>query len=399
MNGTSKDKALSVTELTSAIKETLERNLNSLWIQGEISNYSSPASGHIYFTLKDENNQIKIAFFGGRKKAMGLNLEDGKKVAVFGRVSIYGKRSEYQLIAEEIQVTGLGDLLVEFEKLKARLSAEGLFDASHKTAIPEFPEKIAIITSPTGAAIRDIINIIKRRYQAAGILIYPVMVQGDAAPAQIARAVTEVDTMSMDVMIVTRGGGSMEDLWAFNDEKLARAIYAAKTPVISAVGHEIDFTIADFVADLRAPTPSAAAELVVPDSQEIGSRIASARGNLGSMLSHMVEIYTQRLEKLSKSYAFKLPFQLYSDHVQRVDELGESLSDMLNNLLEDTLEKIKIREDKLKILNPLNILKKGYSVVYDDSGKILSDSKKATDKINITLYRGTLTANVSKIGE
>jgi exodeoxyribonuclease VII large subunit len=191
----------------------------------------------------------------------------------------------------------------------------------------------------------------------------------------------------------------MEDLWAFNDEKLARAIYAAKTPVISAVGHEIDFTIADFVADLRAPTPSAAAELVVPDSQELGARIASARGKLGSMLSHMVEIYTQRLEKLSKSYAFKLPFQLYSDHVQRVDELGESLSDMLNNLLEDTLEKIKIREDKLKILNPLNILKKGYSVVYDDSGKILSDSKKATDKINITLYRGTLTANVSKIGE
>lgn len=396
MNGVSKERALSVTELTSAVKEALEQNLNGLWIQGEISNYSSPASGHVYFTLKDENNQIKIAFFGGKKKASGLNLEDGKKVIIFGRVSIYGKRSEYQLIAEEIQVTGLGDLLLEFEKLKKKLSEEGLFDASHKQKIPRFPQKIAIITSPTGAAIRDIINIIKRRYQDVEIMIYPVMVQGDGAPAQIINALNDLDVMSMDVIILTRGGGSMEDLWAFNDEKLARAIYNAMTPVISAVGHEIDFTIADFAADLRAPTPSAAAELVVPDSQELSARIDTSRSKLGSMLAHMVEIYGERLRKLSQSYAFKLPFQMYSDHARLVDDLGVSLAGSLETLFKDREQKVKVIEDKLKILNPLNILKKGYSVVYDDVGNIVRDSRKATENIKIALYNGRLEARVTK---
>jgi exodeoxyribonuclease VII large subunit len=396
MKGSSKDGALSVTELTSAIKEALEQNLHSLWIQGEISNYSSPASGHVYFTLKDENNQIKIAFFGGRKKAAGLNLEDGKKVALYGRVSIYGKRSEYQMIAEEIQVTGLGDLLLEFEKLKKKLSDEGLFGAAHKLEIPKYPQKIGIITSPTGAAVRDIINILKRRYQPVEVLIYPVMVQGAEAPGQIIRGLNDLDCLGMDVIILTRGGGSMEDLWAFNDENLARAIYRAKTPVISAVGHEIDFTIADFVSDLRAPTPSAAAELVVPDSLELSARIEDSRSKLGGVLSRMVELYRERLDKLSGSYAFKLPFQMYTDHVQRVDELGENLSAAVDLAVETAGQKTEVLEGKLRILNPLNILKKGYSVVYDNDGNIIKDSKTAAENISIALYKGRLEARVTK---
>lgn len=395
MKGNTKDKAYTVSEITNTVKEILEQNLNTVWIQGEISNYSSPASGHIYFTLKDENNQIKTAFFGGKKKAFDMELKDGVKVAVFGRVSIYGKRSEYQVIAEEIQVMGVGGLLVEFEKLKKRLSTEGLFDASHKAAIPKFPERIGIITSRTGAAIRDILNIIGRRYPAVDILIYPVMVQGEAAPPQIVKALKDMDTLGMDVIILARGGGSMEDLWAFNDEKLAYAIYEAKTPVISAVGHEIDFTIADFVSDLRAPTPSAAAELVVPDRLELMETLEAGKNKIKKSITHMVDMYEERLDSFAKSYAFKIPFNMYNDHIQRVDELSLSLGKHLDSRLEDSEDRLKVINDRLTVMNPLNILKKGYSVVYDTTtGTIIKDASAAGKDIKIKLHKGTLEAEV-----
>lgn len=396
MTGNSRDKAYSVSEITNVVKEILEQNLNTIWIQGEISNYSSPASGHIYFTLKDENNQIKTAFFGGKKKALGMELKDGTKVAVFGRLSIYGKRSEYQIIAEEIQVIGVGDLLVEFEKLKKRLSAEGLFDSSRKVFIPKYPEKIGIITSRTGAAIRDILNIISRRYPAVDILIYPVMVQGEAAPAQIIQALRDMDTLGMDVIILTRGGGSMEDLWAFNDEKLAYAIADVETPLICAVGHEIDFTIADFVSDLRAPTPSAAAELVVPDRQELNESLKAKKAKLKTSITHMVESYEERLNSFAGRYAFKIPFNIYTDHVQRIDELSLNLGKMLDAKLEDNDDRIKVITDRLKVMNPMNILQKGYSVVYDaHSGAIIKDSETAVKDIKIRLHKGTLDAQVT----
>ena len=399
MKGESRDLAFSVTEITTVVKEILEKNLNSVWIQGEISNYSSPASGHVYFTLKDEANQIKVAFFGGRKKAVGLDLEDGKKVAVFGRLSIYGKRSEYQLIAEEIQVTGLGDLLLEFEKLKKKLASGGLFDSQHKVNIPEFPEKIGIITSPTGAAIRDMLNIIRRRYPSVEVLIYPALVQGNDAPPQLIKALNDLDAMGMDVIVLARGGGSIEDLWAFNDEKLAYAIYNASTPVVSAVGHEIDFTIADFVSDLRAPTPSAAAELIVPDRAELEGALDSTGAKLGALITHMVEIYQERLDNLAKSYAFKLPFQMYTDYVQRIDEISEGFAGLLDEKLEASGEKVKVLSDKLKILNPLNILNKGYSVVYDaGTGKILKNSAEAGKSIRVRMHKGSLEADVTKAG-
>jgi exodeoxyribonuclease VII large subunit len=397
MKGESRDKAFSVTEITNHVKEILEKNINSAWIQGEISNYSSPASGHIYFTLKDENNQIKVAFFGGKRKAGNMDLEDGKKVAVFGRLSIYGKRSEYQLIAEEIQVTGVGDLLVEFEKLKKKLSSEGLFDQGHKVNIPEFPEKIGIITSPTGAAIRDIVNIITRRYPSVQVLIYPALVQGADAAPQVIKALQDMDSMGMDVIILARGGGSIEDLWAFNDERLAYAIYETVTPVVSAIGHEIDFTIADFVSDLRAPTPSAAAELVVPDRAELSETLDSMKSKIRTSIAHMVDMYQERLDNLSKSYAFKLPFQMYTDYAQRVDEIAEGFAGFLDEKLDESSDKVKVIADKLKILNPLNILNKGYSVVYDgETGKILKDSSEAGKTIRVKMHKGILDADVKK---
>ncbi|HPD19234.1 MAG TPA: exodeoxyribonuclease VII large subunit, partial [Candidatus Goldiibacteriota bacterium] len=266
----SKDKPLTVTEINLLIRNLLEENFEKVWIKGEISNLSCPASGHIYFTLKDASSQIKVAFFKSNNKFINSKLQDGKEVVVFGKISIYSKRSEYQIIADEIQIFGEGDLLLEFEKLKKRLSEEGLFDENRKRKIPQFPKKIGIVTSPTGAVINDMIKIINRRYKPITLIIYPSMVQGDKAAQQIMEGIKYFNGRNdIDVIVLARGGGSIEDLWAFNDENLARTIYASGIPIISAVGHEVDFTISDFVADLRAPTPSAAAELLVPETEEL----------------------------------------------------------------------------------------------------------------------------------
>ncbi|MEI7542360.1 MAG: exodeoxyribonuclease VII large subunit [bacterium] len=397
MFGDSRDTAYSVSEITNIVKEILEQNLKTIWIHGEISNYSCPASGHVYFTLKDENNQIKTAFFGGRRKADDMDLKDGTKVAVLGRVSIYGKRSEYQIIADEIQVVGVGNLLIEFEKLKKRLSIEGLFDASRKLPIPKFPQKIGIITSRTGAAIRDILNILSRRYPSVDILIYPVTVQGDSAPPQIINALQEMDSLNLDVLILTRGGGSMEDLWAFNDEKLAYAIAEVETPIISAIGHEIDFTISDLVSDMRAPTPSAAAELVVPDRQELLDALQAIENKVKTAITYMIDSYEERLDSFAGRYAFKIPFNIFNDHVQRIDELSVSIGKLLDEKITESSDNLKIINDRLKIMNPLNILKKGYSVVYDSAnGSIIKDSATAGKSVKIKLYKGSLEADITK---
>jgi exodeoxyribonuclease VII large subunit len=393
-----KEKALSVTELTNAVKETLEQNVGKVWVKGEISNHSSPSSGHIYFTLKDDTNQVKVAFFRGASRNNSADLKDGKEVIVFGRVSIYGKRSEYQLIAEEVEVLGVGDLLVEFEKLKKKLADLGLFDASKKRKIPEFPERIGIITSPTGAVIKDIINVISRRYNAVELLVYPVMVQGDQASGQIIGGLEYFNSgeEDVDVIILARGGGSIEDLWAFNDEKLAYVIRGSKIPVISAVGHEVDFTIADFVADLRAPTPSAAAELVVPDTGELLFGLQTASGRLTSALTGMVKGYEERLNRAAKSYGFKKPFDLFNEYVQRLDDQSINLAKYISAMIDDKGESVKNLCEKLGLLNPLNILKKGYSVVYDEKGGIIKDASKtkAGDKVSVKLYKGMLQAEV-----
>lgn len=394
-----KNSAISVTELTNAVKATLEQNVGKLWVKGEISNYSSPASGHLYFTLKDETNQVKVAFFRGNMHKVSPDLEDGRSVAVYGRVSIYGKRSEYQIIAENIEILGAGDLLVEFEKLKKKLADLGLFDDKRKRKIPQFPGRIGIITSPTGAVIRDIINIISRRYNAVELLVYPAMVQGAQAPEQLIEGLNYFNTRDdVDIIILARGGGSIEDLWAFNDENLAQTIYSSRIPVVSAVGHEVDFTISDFVADLRAPTPSAAAELVVPDAGELLSGLKSISARFVNGLTGMVRRYEERLNRAAKSYGFKKPFELFDEYIQRLDDHSEGIDRGIQEIVGDKSGDILVLQEKLGLLNPLNILKKGYSVVYDTNGGIVKDAAKIKigQDINISLYKGKLTTTVKE---
>jgi|DewCreStandDraft_4_1066084.scaffolds.fasta_scaffold02849_10 exodeoxyribonuclease VII large subunit len=397
----SKEKPLTVSEATKIVKDLLEESLDKVWIKGEISNLSCPVSGHIYFTLKDAVSQIKVAFFKSSNKFTQSKLKDGKEVIVFGKITIYSKRSEYQIIAEDILIYGEGDLLLEFEKLKKKLSEEGLFNEERKRKIPEFPEKIGIITSPTGAVIEDIIKIIKRRYPVVYLIIYPSMVQGDEAPQQLIDGLAYFNSRDdIDVIILARGGGSIEDLWAFNNENLAREIYKSRIPVISAVGHEVDFTIADFVADLRAPTPSAAAELVVPDKKELLQTLNNLQKTL---YNHIINLYTSYYEKIlnyENNSVFKKILNFYDEYSQILDEYLVDIKKSIKDLLKNKNEQIKFIYEKLLLLNPYSILKKGYSVVFDENGKIIKNSENVDigDDINIKLYKGELKANITKTG-
>jgi len=397
----SKEKPLTVSEATKIVKDLLEESLDKVWIKGEISNLSCPVSGHIYFTLKDAVSQIKVAFFKSSNKFTQSKLKDGKEVIVFGKITIYSKRSEYQIIAEDILIYGEGDLLLEFEKLKKKLSEEGLFNEERKRKIPEFPEKIGIITSPTGAVIEDIIKIIKRRYPVVHLIIYPSMVQGDEAPQQLIDGLAYFNSRDdIDVIILARGGGSIEDLWAFNNENLAREIYKSRIPVISAVGHEVDFTIADFVADLRAPTPSAAAELVVPDKKKLLQTLNNLQKTL---YNHIINLYTSYYEKILnyENYSvFKKILNFYDEYSQILDEYLVDIKKSIKDLLKNKNEQIKFIYEKLLLLNPYSILKKGYSVVFDENGKIIKNSENVDigDDINIKLYKGELKANITKTG-
>ena len=396
----SKDKPLTVTEINLLIRNLLEENFEKVWIKGEISNLSCPASGHIYFTLKDASSQIKVAFFKSSNKFINSKLQDGKEVVVFGKISIYSKRSEYQIIADEIQIFGEGDLLLEFEKLKKRLSEEGLFDENRKRKIPQFPKKIGIVTSPTGAVINDMIKIINRRYKPITLIIYPSMVQGDKAAQQIMEGIKYFNGRNdIDVIVLARGGGSIEDLWAFNDENLARTIYASGIPIISAVGHEVDFTISDFVADLRAPTPSAAAELLVPETEELFNILQSYNKSLYNVTLNKLKKIEEKIINYEKNSIFKKIFNFYGEYTQILDEYLIKINKAINILLKNKQEKIKFIFEKLVLLNPYVILKKGYSVVFDVNGKIIksTDDVKNGQDINVKLYKGELEANINKI--
>lgn len=396
----SKDNPLTVSEVNSLIKKLLEENLEKIWIKGEISNLSCPTSGHIYFTLKDMTSQIKVAFFKSNNKFIQSKLKDGKEVLVFGKISIYSKRSEYQIIAEEIQIFGEGDLWLEFEKLKKKLSDEGLFDEDRKRPIPQFPDKIGIITSPTGAVINDIIKIINRRYKAVTLIIYPSMVQGEGAALQIIEGIKYFNSRKdINVIILARGGGSIEDLWAFNDENLARAIYASEIPVISAVGHEVDFTISDFVADLRAPTPSAAAELIVPDTKELFDRLNNYNKTLYGIILNLIKNYGEKIITYENNSVFNKIFNFYDEYTQLLDEYIISINKSIKNILKNKDEQIKFIFEKINLLNPYFILKKGYSVVFNNNGEIVKNSEKVKigQDVNIKLYKGELKANIRKI--
>ena len=385
-----------VTNLTRQIKDVLESSFPRLWVEGEISNFKHHSSGHIYFTLKDENAQISCAMWRFKAGSLLFKPQHGMKVVVEGDVQVYERGGNYQLIVQQMQPAGVGALQMAFEQLKKKLLAEGLFDDAHKKSLPLFPEKIGVATSPTGAAIRDIVSVIHRRFPGVEILLYPVRVQGPGSAEEISQAILDFNEYSdVDVMIVGRGGGSLEDLWAFNEEVVARAIFSSQIPIISAVGHEVDYSIADFVADRRAATPSAAAEMVVRDRSEIKGQLNYYEQRFTDLTSRKIESYREQLENWKTSYAFRRPQDLIFQKMQRLDELQRNFNLVMTHQLQLRRNKLAHLAQQLNSTNPEAILKRGYSIVQKD-GEIIKDASllKAQDEVQIKLAKGEFLAEV-----
>lgn len=371
---------VSVSQLNNYIKRIFEANtyLNDIWVKGELSNFKLHSSGHIYASLKDEASLIKLVMFRSSAAHLRFKPDNGMKVSVRGRISVYERDGIYQIYAEDIVPDGVGSLYAAYEKLKAKLGDEGLFDEKFKKPIPRFPEKIGIVTAKTGAAVRDMINVTKRRYPLAEILIVPVSVQGISAAPEISNAISFINKHNLcDVIITGRGGGSIEDLWAFNEEIVARAIFESEIPVVSAVGHETDFTIADFVADLRAPTPSAAAELVCPSQDELKTYFKNQQERLKSSLIYSVENKKKKLDGLTKSYCFTHFTDRISNYKQYTDTLIKNAETGINQILEKRKSQFIKTASKLDALSPVKTLIRGYSIASYEDGSIVSSVKDA----------------------
>jgi exodeoxyribonuclease VII large subunit len=389
---------VTITELTRQIKQSLETSFPRMWVEGEISNFKHHTSGHLYFTLKDEGAQLSAVMWRSRVANLTFPPEDGMKVIARGSITVYPPRGNYQIDVEQIQPIGIGELQIAFERLKQKLAAEGLFDPAHKKPIPEFPERIGVITSETGAALQDIRSVLSRRHPSVEVILASVRVQGVGAAEEIAEAIEQMNRYGgIDVLIVGRGGGSLEDLWAFNEEKVARAIYVSKIPIVSAVGHEIDFSIADFVADLRAPTPSAAAELVVRDRTElledIGNLCYTMRGAIDTQMSS----FRERVASLLTSYSFNRPRDLVREFSQRVDEFDRSLGVSFNHIARTAHQRYDSLRYHLQALNPHGVLKRGYSIVRKE-GRIVSSARllHRGDEAEIQFHDGTIGVQVEK---
>lgn len=389
----------SVSQINAYIKYMFSGNslLNHIYVRGEISNCKYHTSGHIYFTLKDGAAQIACVLFAGRRAGISFRMEDGQKVIVFGSISVYERDGKYQLYADEIRLDGIGRLYEEYEYLKQKLGAEGLFDADHKKEIPRFAQKVGIVTASTGAAIQDICQIARRRNPYIQLIMYPAKVQGDGAAATIVKGIQALDG-NVDVIIVGRGGGSIEDLWAFNEESVARAVYHCSTPVLSAVGHETDTTIVDYVSDLRAPTPSAAAELAVYDVETLLETLADIHGDMANRM--VLRIQEKRMllkqERLLLE-RFHPRYQLQQKRL-RADELGERLSAKMQEKLRQKRQETELAAQKLKGLSPLERLEGGYSVVSREKQVIKQISQVACgDCLNIDVTDGTIKATVTSV--
>ena len=433
-----------VRDLVAAVRTHIEREYGDTWVEGEISNFRAHDSGHLYFTLKDQNSQIRAVMFRSQARLLRFRPENGMQVVLRGRVTIYEDRGELQISAEYLEPKGAGALQIAFEQLKAKLDAEGLFDGARKKAIPTLPRRIGIVTSPQAAALRDILNILLRRHHTASVLIYPAQVQGEAASAEVSAGVRYFNRAhSVDVIIVARGGGSAEDLAAFNHEGLARVIAASEIPVISAVGHETDFTIIDFVADLRAPTPSAAAELVIRSRQEVEEQAEGLRQRLTRAMRYRLLMGRQALTELAQHGAFARMVDAINRRQQKLDDLKNRLDRAERQILEQQRRKLEVAaaavrhydvrrmlasirrelearvaglasatrtallqrtgrlnqlEGQLQALSPLAILDRGYALVFDSAGSLLKDAArvKAGDEISARLAKGTLTATVKR---
>jgi exodeoxyribonuclease VII large subunit len=435
-------RSLTVSELTARIRDLLARNFIDVLVEGEISNCREAQSGHIYFTLKDQKAQVKCVWFRQQMRGIEFRPEDGLKVTVRGSIGVYEQRGEYQIYVETMDPAGRGALQLAFEQLKRKLESEGLFDPAHKKALPRLPSRIGLITSPKGAAVRDVIRILRRRFPNVHVLLVPVRVQGEGAAGEIARAVRFFNQrQNVDVLIATRGGGSLEDLWAFNEEVVARAIFDSQIPVISGVGHETDFTIADFVADVRASTPSAAAEIVVQTRREFDKHIVSLRDALVEQLRYRILILSRRVHELGARRGFRRPLDLLRQRRQRSDEMTSRLAQGLRGRLEQSrrrftlahlriarfdfrsriaavrlrLEKrgaelgvraerlLRARHERIERLHlqlqersPLKVLERGYAIATDAAGNVLRSSEQVAvgDGVAIQLHRGKLATEV-----
>lgn len=435
---------LTVSRLTALLRGVLEENFEQLWVQGEVSNLSLPSSGHCYFTLKDSGAQLRCVMFKSAVKNLKFRPTDGMALIVRGHISVYDQRGEYQLICEYLEPSGVGALQTAFLQLKEKLAGEGLFAEEHKRALPRFPRRVGVVTSPTGAAIHDILNVLKRRFASLEVQIYPVRVQGEGASLEIARAIHELNRMAeVDVLIVGRGGGSLEDLWPFNEEVVARAIYRSKIPIISAVGHETDWSICDFAADLRAPTPSAAAELVIASADELRSQVETLSRRLTRVIEHRLATLDASVGALRR--ALHDPRTMLGHLGQRVDDLNERLDLALFNSVKDRQQRLtrvkntlqylnpvarinvlrqridllttqaegvmahKLdlnRQDfgasaaRLEVLSPLKTLARGYAIAArDDNGQVVTDSAdlEVGDPLLVTLHHGRAHCRVESL--
>lgn len=435
---------LSVSQLTSLIREVVEENFEHVWVEGEVSNLAVPASGHLYFTLKDAGAQIRCVLFRASSRVLKFKVQNGMALVVRGRISVYDQRGEYQFIAEYLEPKGIGALQLAFVQLKEKLAREGLFDESRKKQLPGLPRKIGVVTSTSGAAIHDILTVLRRRHAGVEVLIRPVTVQGEGAAAEIAAAIRDFNRYrEVDVLIVGRGGGSMEDLWAFNEEQVARAIFTSRIPVISAVGHEVDYTIADFVADLRAPTPSAAAELVVKSRQELDAQLSNLSHRLSRAIEHTLEGARDRTEGLLA--ALKDPALWIGHLMQRVDELSDRaaralrgkvslsqerylglshrlqirnpaldverfrerlliasdrMASAMRHKIETTREKNAVNAARLSVLSPLATLQRGYSITRSRADGLIvrnSDQLEPGDFVAVTFRHGSANCVVETV--
>lgn len=440
-----KTEYITISQINNYIKVMFDENphLKKVFLKGEISNFKHHTSGHLYLTLKDDEARISAIMFKSAAEKINFKPEDGMNVLVTGRISVYPSGGNYQIYIDTMEQDGLGNLYIEFEKLKKKLHQEGLFHPSYKKAIPKFPSKIGIITAPTGAAIKDILSTIKRRFPICETLLFPALVQGIQAANDIARKIEIAQNYDLDVLIVGRGGGSIEDLWAFNEEVVARAIFASHIPIISAVGHEVDITISDYVADMRAPTPTGAAEMAVPTIEEVKNILKTKQIEASSLLNRTLDQAKNELKKLKESYILKNPMMLYETKIQKLDNLEEQLQKSINQyllekktvvehlkkcyilenpqmlyekkqeifknlcifletnknrILETKTKDLQMKIQTLKLVNPLNILENGYSLVTKDT-HIIKDSKdvKLKDYLNIRLAKGEIKVEVKEI--
>ena len=394
----SPEKPVSVSVLTEAIRYSLNKMFSAVWVEGEVSGLSRPASGHVYFTLKDESAQLNSILWRTEANRLPFELKEGQKIICGGYIDLYAQRGNYQLIVKKIQPVGVGSLQLAFQQLKEKLSREGLFDPAAKKVLPRYPRNIAVVTSPTGAAIRDFQQVLTRRWPLTNVLVVPVRVQGEGSAAEIAAAVNSLQAKQgeIDVIVVTRGGGSIEDLWSFNDEGVCRAVFASKIPVISGVGHEIDVTLCDLVADVRALTPSEAAERLVPDRAVFGKQLANVENRMRGAVAAKIETAQLLLDRFSHHRRLTHPLEAIERRAMEVDDAEQRLHVQMQRLIESHRREVSQLAEKLELVSPLGILKRGYSLTTESSGSVVRSVSEVEngDVIQTIVADGTIVSRV-----